>query len=166
MGSDLDCREDAHRLLCTRCPGSSSAIARHLYRGRSQELGGGEPRARVPCSGRQQSRTEPKVGLSGTRHQPCALKPRGWNRSEGLAPLARAALQWLSSPSTWPCPAERLSLLFWRQSYIFNDLQSLPVRREGEVKLKPSNLHCESSYPPSCSPRICRNKCLLMSPGG
>jgi hypothetical protein len=75
-------------------------------------------------------------------------------------------IQWPSDSSTWPTTSGQLSLLFWRQSYIFNDLQNLPVRREGELKLQPSNLHCESSCPPSCPPRICRNKCLLMNPGG
>lgn len=44
-------------------------------------------------------------------------------------------IQWTSDWSTWPTAAGQLSLLFWRQSYIFNDLQKSPCENGGKVEI-------------------------------
>ena len=106
-----------------------------FYKGGNWELG-------CPTALKRQDRSEDRVGLRPTWATIAVI----WGLEAGTGARAwhpRHIIQGPSSTSTWSSPAERLSLLFWKQSYIFNDLQNLPVRREGELKLQPSNLHCE-----------------------
>lgn len=63
----------------------------------------------------------------------------GTQGSEGLAPFAPRESTLHHSvafdTSTWPSRAEQLPLLFWRQSYIFNDLQKSPCEKGGRVEI-------------------------------
>lgn len=75
----------------------------------------------------------------------------GTGGSEDLTPVAPTSTPPHSvtfDTSTWPSTAEQLLLLlFWRRSYIFNDLQNLPLRREGRVEITAKQFALRIKWP-------------------
>lgn len=68
-------------LPCAECSGPAPYLPQ-FCRGGSQELG-------RPTAGEDRVGLSPQIGLRISHHR-CDLEPRGWNRSEGLAPFAVA----------------------------------------------------------------------------
>lgn len=106
----------------------------HFYQGGNQELSERKPRL-TPHS-RRQNGTGERGGLSlqtGLRTEPPPLASGTQRLERASGPHHAVALrhQHLALPGT-----AAVTLLLWSQSYIFNDLQNLPVRREGRVEIR------------------------------